>query len=631
MDFQNLFSPIQINGLMVKNRIVATPTGDYFDEKALGGAGIVVTGHAIVEDGRSSFASGEEPDAFAKYEREATRRRVLKVHQGGAKASIEIFHGGLQARVRDFARGPVSLIRKDGVPVRGMSAADMALVSELYAQQVCEARDLGFDLVLLHFGHGWLPAQFLSPRTNSRDDEYGGSLENRARFPLQILRTIREVVGPSFPIDMRISAVEWMPGSIEFEDTLRFIELAQEYLDAVQISAGVDIGIEGNVHCVPTTFEQHMPNVEWARRVREAVKIPVGVVGAILAPEEAQDIIASGKADLVGLGRPLIADPEWPKKAATGRAAEIVPCIRCMQCYHIATERRKVGCSVNPRFANEEFVPRRVEPASTRRRVVVVGGGPAGITAALVASQRGHTVTLLERGTELGGLLSVIRRERFKQDIARYHDYLLGRLRECPDIDICLSTEATPETVAALHPDSLILALGADEFVPPVTGVDGERVMLATAAIEQPQKVGQRVVVLGAGPVGAELALELAMFEGRSVTVVEPDDMIARQGNSLYREGLRQKIEQCQDLEFKLGCRPLTIGADGTVQAQSTAGDRYDFPADTVIVATGMRARGDEAKRYFGIVTDTVMVGDCVQPRIIQDAVLEAHTFAMNL
>ncbi len=631
MTFDRLFSPIQINELMVKNRVVATPTGDYFDEKALGGAGIVIAGHAIVEEGRSSFASADEPDVFSKYQREETRRRALRIHQGGARASIEIFHGGSLARVRDFARGPVSYTRDDGVPVHGMTSEDMALVAGLYAQRVSEARDLGFDLAFLHFGHGWLPAQFLSPRTNSREDEYGGSLENRARFPLQILRMIREAVGPRFPLDMRISAIEWLPGSIEFDDTLQFIEMAQQYLDAVQISAGVDIGIQGNVHMATTTFEEHAPNAEWARQVRERVSIPVGVVGAIMSPQEAEDILASGKADLVGLGRPLIADPEWPKKAAEGRASEITPCIRCLQCYHISTERRKVGCSVNPRFSNEEFVPRRVERADVHRRVVVVGAGPAGITAALVASRRGHEVILLEKSYELGGLLCLIRREKFKKDIASYHDYLLKQIEEHPDIDIRLGVSATRDDVARLRPDSLILGLGSREFVPGLPGIDNPSVLLASEAIMDPERLGRHVVVLGAGSVGAELGLELAMFEGKDVTILDPGPTVAKQGNSLYREGLRQKIEQAESLRFELKHRPLAILPDGTVEAEDQEGVHHLFDADTVVVATGMRPRSDDAKQFFGIVPDTVMVGDCVQPRIIQDAVLEAHTFAMNL
>ncbi len=631
MAFTQLFSPLEINHLIVKNRIVATPTGDYFDEKALGGAGIVIAGHAIVEDGRSSFSSGDEPDAFHKYQREETRHRVLRIHQGGARASIEIFHGGQFARVRDFARGPVSFTRDDGIEVRGMTTDDMDDVAHLFARKVLEARELGFDMAFLHFGHGWLPAQFLSPRTNHRTDEYGGSIENRSRFPLQILRTIREAVGPRFPLDMRISAIEWVPGSIEFEDTLAFLEQAQEHIDSVQISSGLDIGIQGNVHMATTTFEPHAPNADFARRAKEALTIPVGVVGAILTPTEAEDIIASGKADLVGLGRPLIADPEWPKKAAEGRADEIVPCIRCLQCYHISTERKKVGCSVNPRFWNEEFVPRTIERAPTKRRVVVVGGGPGGITAALVAARRGHDVVLLEKSTELGGLLTVIRREKYKADIGRYHDYLLHQINLHPEIDVRLGVEATPDLVADLHPDSLILALGSREFVPPMPGVDGPRVMGACDAIEQPDRLGHDVTVLGAGSVGAELALELATFEGHDVTVLDPGSAIAHQGNSLYREGLRQKIEQAPDLHFALGRLPVSISEDATVTATGPDGSSAEFAADTVIVATGMRPREEEAKAFFGITADTVMIGDCVQPRIIQDAVLEAHTFAMNL
>jgi 2,4-dienoyl-CoA reductase-like NADH-dependent reductase (Old Yellow Enzyme family) len=192
------------------------------------------------------------------------------------------------------------------------------------------------------------------------------------------LEAVREAVGPRFAVDMRISAYEFMENSIEFSDVLEFITMAEPFLDAVQISAGVDIGIEGNVHAATTNFEVHMPNAPWAAAVKEQVSIPVAVVGAVMNPQEAEDLLASGMVDLVALGRPLIADPQWPRKAQEGRAQDIVPCIRCLQCYHISTERKKVGCSVNARFWNESFVPRTLSPAARPKRTVVVGGGPAG-------------------------------------------------------------------------------------------------------------------------------------------------------------------------------------------------------------------------------------------------------------
>lgn len=626
--FPHLFSPIRINGLMLKNRIVATPTGDFFEDKALGGPAVVIAGHAIVEPGRSSYSSADEPDAFGKYQREETRRRVLTIQQAGGRASIEIFHGGQHARVADFARGPMSYTRHDGCEVRAMTPQDMDLVADLFAETSLAAKTIGFDMIFLHFGHGWLPAQFLSPRTNQRTDEYGGSLENRARFPLQILRAVRERVGPGFPIDMRISAVEWMPGSIEFEDTLAFIELAEPYLDTVQISAGVDIGIEGNVHMATTNFEPSAPNAGWAGEVRRRVAIPVSTVGAIMSPQQAEELIASGTVDMVALGRPLIADPQWPRKAQEGRADEIVPCIRCLQCYHISTDRWKVGCSVNARFWNESIIPRDVPPAATRKRLVVVGGGVAGIIAAATAADRGHEVILLEQATELGGQLRWVAKERYKQDIKAYLEYLVGRINRSA-VDVRLETKATVELVRELKPDGLVIAIGAEELWPRIPGINDRTVYTGTQAIDHEHDLGQRVAIVGAGSIGAEIGLELATFGDREVTMIDIGDRWAPQGNKLYREGLRQKIEAQPKLHFLLNTACQAIG-DDHVAVASKDGTPGRVPADDIIVSVGMRARAEEARSFFGITPETVMIGDCNRPRIIQDAVYEAYSYAIN-
>lgn len=628
-DFPTLFSPLRINTMMTKNRIVATPTGDFFEDKALGGAGIVIAGHAIVEPGRSSYSSGDEPDAFAKYQREETRRRILKIHQAGARASIEIFHGGEFARVKDFARGPVSKTRDDGAEVRGMTVEDMAHVADLFGEKVREAQELGFDMVFLHFGHGWLPAQFLSPRNNRRTDDYGGSLQKRARFPLQILEAVRAAAGTHFPVDMRISAKEFMEDSIEFSDVLEFLRMAEPLLDTVQISAGVDIGLEGNVHCATTNFEERMPNAGWAAEVKKALSIPVSVVGAIMNPADAEELIASGAVDMVALGRPLIADPDWPRKAQEGRADEIVPCIRCLQCYHISTERKKVGCSVNPRFWNESFVPREIGRARTRRRLVIVGGGPAGITGALAGVERGHEVILLEKEDEVGGQLQWIAREHYKEDLRDYDAYLRRQITRSA-VDVRTGIAATPELVAELEPDALLIAIGAHEFIPMIDGANLPHVLTGSQAIEHESSVGQRVAIVGAGQIGAEIGLELALLHGRDVTLVDRGTTFAKQGNILYREGLRQKLESAESLSIRYEAAATGI-TPSHLEIRTRAGHAEEIPADTVILAAGMRARKDEAHAYYGIVPEVAMAGDCVRPRIIQDAVFEASMFARNI
>ena len=629
MKYKNLFRPIKINQTIIKNRIVAAPIGDVFEEKAIGGAGIVVAGHAIVEYGRSSFASPTEPDVFSKYEVEKTVERVRKIHAGGAKASIEIFHGGRYARVLDFAVGPHDEVRKDGVVVKAMDEQMMKEVCDAYANTAKNAMDVGFDMIFLHFGHGWLPAQFLSPLFNKREDEYGGSLENRMKFPKMILEAIRNKVGPHFPIDMRISANEWVEGSIEFEDVKTFIKEVEHLIDTVQISAGLDINHEGNVHCITTNFTEHMPNLEYAAQVKKEVSIPVSVVGAVLSPQEADSIIAEGKVDFVAFGRSFIADPSWPNKAMEGRDEDISPCLRCLQCYHISTNHRNVGCSVNPRFMNEDFIPKTNTIATHRKKVVVIGGGPGGMKAAITASERGHDVTLLEKDAKLGGQLKYISKEFFKEDVKKFYNYLKAQVAK-HDILVKTHCEATPVMVKEMNPDAIIIAVGANETVPPIKGIDKELVILGTQAIEIEDQLKGHIVVLGGGTVGAEIALEQSLIHRNNVSIIEMGNELATQGNMLYKIGLRQTMEKCESLPTYLNTQCIEV-KDNSVVIKNKDGIVKEIPADKVIVCTGMKSLNTLAESFYGITPNVTMIGDCVKPRKIMEAVFEGHSIALNL
>jgi len=628
MMFDSLFEPITINGMILKNRIMAAPTGDLFEEKAIGGAALVVAGHAIVEPGRSSFSSGGEPWPFEKYQREATHDRVMVIHSGGARASIEIFHGGLHARVIDYAKGPCSFIREDGVEVRGMDEPMMQETLDWYSKTCEGALKAGFDSVFLHFGHGWLPAQFLSPLYNHRYDEYGGSLENRARFPLRILETVRQAVGPRYPVEMRISASEWVPDGIDFRDVVAFAKMAEPFVDTIQVSSGIDINKVANVHTITTNLEEPMPNLEWAREVKRAVGIPVSVVGAVLTPEMADEAISRGDVDFVSLGRELIADPQWPRKASEDRPEDIVPCLRCSNCYHIASDHWNVGCSVNPRFHHETFIPRKVPPAEVHKKILIVGGGPGGMEAAITAHDRGHSVTLIEKEQELGGMLRFIAMEPHKSEVVRLLERFKTQISR-RGIDVRLGETVTADTIAVLKPDAVCICIGAKERVPRITGIDNKRVMTGTASIASRETLGRRVVILGGGSIGCEMALSLAE-EGHEVTVIEMSSMLAGNANGLYREAIRQKFCLHENIRMLLGSSCLEV-TDTDVVFSGPTGEKTAIPYDNMVVSTGMTTRQGEVEGLYGVIRNTVSIGDCVKPSNIMNAVFEGRSFGLSV
>lgn len=633
MSYPHLFSPIRLGDTLVQNRIVANPMSEHYDDRCRGGAGVVICGHTIVEPGRSSWMSADEPYAFSKYERESTVARARMARAGGAAASIELAHAGQYARTVDYAMGPDGFVRADGIEVRAMTSAMMEHTAACWVQACVDARRAGFDMVFLHFGHGWLMGQFLSPLFNHRTDGYGGSIENRMRFPLQALSACREAVGPRFAMEMRISADEWMPGGIELDDVIAFCREAQRYVTSIQVSCGLDIEHEANVHTSATYLDPHLLNLELARAVKAAVDVPVTLVGSVETPEEAERAIAEGACDMVALARALAADPLWPAKARDDRAEDIVPCLRCLQCYHISTDRWNVGCSVNPRFANEDFVPRTVEPAEVSKRVLVVGAGPAGCMAAITACARGHKVVLAERADRVGGNVRLIAQESHKEDIARYLHYLehkIAGLERAGVLDVRFGCEVDRAFVEEMAPDALIVAVGAEPFVPPVPGVDAPVVMGFAQAIGHVEDLGSRVVVVGGGTIGAELALELAE-QGHEVKVVEMGSALAAQGNSLFRIALRQMFDrQGKAIEVLLNTSCTSIGEEGVCVSGPDGAERV-LACDSVVIAAGVRPRAALAEGLAGVVPQTYLVGDCRRARVIKDAVFEGYSAAASI
>ena len=636
-----LFTPLKVNHVVLKNRIISAPLGSNTD-KSLSGIGMIIRGTSgSVDDSRMRLTPGPYcfDDLFLGAK---VRQEVSVIRQAGAKAEFELCHCGQFATVPegDWVYGPVSFVREDGTQVKGMTEEDMKYICDVFARSARDVKEYGFDSILLHFGHGWLPSEFLSPYFNKRTDEYGGSFENRIKFPTMIVDAVRKAVGPDFMLDMRISGDEHIEGGLKIDEVAAFIKSIEDKIDMVHISCGVEVNLETKIHMSATAYSPHMVNIELAKKVKEQVKIPVAVVGSIMTPEEAEMILEQGYADAVVIGRQLIADPWWVKKAYEGKSEDIVPCIRCLNCYnpyqYRTKEERKAHkglnsvpcCSVNPRYLHEDRVPDVLQKAEIKKKVIVIGGGPAGMKAAVTASKRGHEVDLYEKESYLGGQLICSEYDDSKQDLKRFKDYLITQLNKS-SVNVHLNTEMTPDQVKEMKADALILALGAYPIELPLKGKEKNRVMNAIEAFKHMDKVGENVVIIGGGSIGCELGVDLAR-KGKNVNVVELGPVLNRTLNDIMKMGLKKQMEQQVSLKTYLNAACQEITENGVIVKMEN-GETREFKADTVIFAAGMRSRLDEANEFYGIIQDTDIIGDANRVGTIWTATEDGYYIAAHM
>lgn len=639
--YPKLFEPLRVNKVTLKNRIISAPLGSNTD-KSLSGIGMIIRGTSgSVDDSRMRLSPG--PYCFEDLFKAAkVREEVSIIRQRGAKAEFELCHCGQFAMVEkgDYAIGPVSYIREDGTEVRAMDEEMMNDIANKFAKSALDAKEYGFDGILLHFGHGWLPAEFLSPYFNKRTDEYGGCFENRIKFPTMIVDRVRKAVGPDYMLDMRISGDEHIEGGMKIDEVAAFIKSIEDKIDMVHISCGVEVSNETKIYMSPTAYAPHKINAALAKTVKEQVKIPVAVVGGIMTPEEAEEILEEGCADAVVIGRQLIADPWWVKKAWEGRSEDIVPCIRCMNCYNPyqyrteAEKRSHVGmnsvpcCSVNPRYLHEDRVPDVLPPAGDRKKVIVVGGGPAGMKAAITAAQRGHEVILYEKEAELGGQLICSEYDSSKQDLKRMKDYLITQLKKT-EVKVYLNTKANPELLKEEKADSIILALGAYPVELPMVGKEKNQIFNCIEAYKHMDEVGGNVVIIGGGSIGCELGVDLAKA-GKNVTILEIGSVLNRTLNDIMKTALMTEMKKYLNLTAitNISCREIR---EHSVTAETEDGNVKKFPADTVIFAAGMKSRIDEANEFYGIAQDTNIIGDANRVGTVWNALEDGYYISANL
>ena len=613
-----LFSPLKINRLILKNRIFYGPVEAYHD-RAISGCAVMMRGTSgNLNVPKCRLSPG--PWLFESSELPRVRKELMILKRAGAFTSLEICHTGMFAHVPagDFVLGASDGIRDDGVTIKGMDRGTIEHIVEKFAETALCAKKTGYDMVMLHFAHGWLPAQFFSPAINKRTDEFGGCFENRFRFPKMILRAVRDALGPDYPIDMRISAYENYSGCAPFPEIIKFIQEVSEegLIDLVNISFGSVLS-KGKSEGTP--FSPNGYIADYAADIKAVVNIPVIVVGKIMTPGEAEDILAQGKADGVVIGRASIADPLWAKKAFECRPEDIVPCIECGRCF----DKR---CSVQLRNYLENMIPESPAKSPGPKKVVIVGGGPAGMKAAITASEKGHDVVLYEKSSALGGLIKAADYDKYKAGLRRYKDYLITQLHKS-GTKILLNTSATPEMIAAQKPDQLILAIGSSPITPAIPGV--EHALQIIDAYTRIKSLGGKAVIIGGGTAGSELAISLAL-RGVHVTIIEKSDAIGGQRDQVIFPTFRpyDLLSEMSNVVLISKAECLEIKKDGIV-ALDADGVTCEIGADTVILAVGLKSNTDGLCTYYGITPHTTIIGDLRRPATIRECEEEGY-FAVS-
>lgn len=644
--FPHLSSPITLGRTTFRNRIFSAPMGGtditndgcigpkstaFYELRAKGGAGAVTVSELMVHpatDGSHAYHLDESilnSLACATYTADAIRRH-------GAIPSLELSHSGQFAGtyMTDKEKqhslhqwGPSDGVRADGVPVRALTQELIDDIVAAYGHAAGLAKRAGFEMVMIHGGHGWLINQFLSPLFNHRKDGYGGSLENRTRFAVEVLKSVRAAVGPFFPIEFRMSGAEFAEGGYGLDEGVKIAQAVEPYADLIHVSAGTYQKTFGITH--PSMFEDHGRNVYLAAEIKKHVAKPVAAIGGLTDPAMMEEIVASGKADVVYMARQLLADPETPRKIEEGREEEIVHCLRCFTCM---AERAATGtrrCTVNP-FIGRELDGTEIQPAPVKKKVVVAGGGPGGLYAAYTAARRGHQVILMEKEGEVGGILKSEQAIPFKKEMYQLaHTYEL--LARKAGAEIRLHTEATPETVEAEKPDALIIAAGSRPLVPPIKGLDGDNVVIVNNYYKEKDKVGDHVVVFGGGLAGCECAIHLGR-EGKKVGIVEMRPTLAPDANVCHRPLLLAEIAKTATVHT--GYKGVEVTPKG-ILCTDPSGKQVLVPGDTVICALGQRSRTDVVEALRNSAPFVRVIGDAARVSTITNAVYWGHWAGMDI
>lgn len=656
LKYPHLFSPLTIRGKILKNRVVSSPhsggpnlyqagkdgasnftetAAAYFGNIARGGAAIVNTGHLGVDP---RFYLGSNNEYFNFYDMDHIHEHQLAImhqmtdliHSYGALASIELNHPGHYGTPVGEQKllGPVAKIMPDGKEIEAMDEEEMNRVADYFATAAWIGKRGGFDIINVHGGHNWLIGEFLSPIENTRTDEYGGCVENRVKFPIMILDRIREKIGEDMIISMRYSMLEDAPGGITLDDSIKTVQLLQDHVDIVHCSRGMIHSQFTDGRTYPMPFMEHGCNVKYAREIRKNVTCKIEGIGAINEPEMAEKFIAEGYTDLVAMARSIIADPNWAEKARSGHPEDIRPCIRCLRCLNYANTPRTGTsiCSVNPRRIFPHPLP-PVTPANVIKNVAIIGGGPAGMQAAYEIALNGHNVTLFEKSDRLGGRLVFADYCDFKYDLKRYRDYLITQVRKQKNITVKLNSEVNADYIRSCNFDSVVVAIGAENAVPPIHGISQDNVMISDAVFGNEDKLGNKIVIIGGGRIGCELTVHLQAM-GKEIDVIEMTDDLMREGYDTPEERYwtiyymtheydyyNDKVETYKEVDrvhIHLSSRCTKIDGN-SVSIIDAKGNEQQIQADNIILATGFKINESVRDSYYDTAYNVIPVGDCLK------------------
>ena len=644
--FPHLCSPIAIGRVTFRNRMFSAPMGGtditndgcigpkstaFYELRGKGGAGAVTVSECMVHpetDGSHAYhldTSILNSLAAATYTADA-------IHRHGAVPSLELSHSGMYAGtyMTDKSKqhnmhqwGPSDTVRPDGVPVKALTTDMLSDIVASYGRVAGLAKRAGFGMIMIHGGHGWLLNQFLSPYFNKRTDEYGGSLENRCRLAIEVLKSVREAVGSGFPIEFRMSGSELFEGGYDLAEGVRIAQMIEPYVDIIHVSAGTYQRGFGDTH--PSMFKEHGCNVYLAAEIKKHVSVPVATLGGLNDPQQMEEIIASGKADIVYMARALLADPFLPRKIMENRENEIVHCLRCFTCMAERAVTATRRCTVNP-LIGREIEGNEVSPAPVSKKVLVAGGGPGGLYAAYTAARRGHQVILCEKEAQLGGILKSEQAIPFKQEMYQLSQTYALFARNS-GVEIRTSTEVTPEYVEKENPDALIIAVGSEPLVPPIKGLDGDNVVIVNDYYLEKEKVTDQVVVLGGGLAGCECAIHLGM-EGKHVHLVEMRQELAPDANIRHRPLLLKEVDKY--VTVHTGCKGLAVTDEG-VLCETDTGEEILIPGTSVICALGQHSRTSLVNSLRDSAPYIAVIGDASKVSTITNAVYEGYHAALDI